>query len=214
MKDNVRIRVWRKGNLGEERSAHNVWVDRGREYLARLVTLSSFGPDTPAETARLRYMGFGIGGALQSRLDLSSAAPMTTAYPAGEDPNATSGYTYRSSYSIDPPITTLERPVRVSGGESPYSAADPADVWMVQPPNFFTTHLSPYEATCHATLDGATEVAYGTLSEVPLSEAGLFTDETGVDVNTPFSPLVAYVNFGTIVVDPLTRLEFIWSVKF
>jgi hypothetical protein len=52
---------------------------------------------------------------------------------------------------------------------------------------------------------------------VPLTEAGLHTDEAAVLPTAgtlPFNPVMAYVSFDTILVTPNTVVEFIWSVKF
>lgn len=215
MSDNVLIKVSRGGELVETRRGHNVWVDRGRAYLARMIALSSVVPEVPEETARLRYVGLGIGGFSQSQPGIANSPPFSVAYPAGADPNATSGSTYRSDFSVNPPISTLERPVRISGGSNPYATAAGTDVWLVDTPSFFVTHLSLTEVTVHAIIDGpGGDVAYGSFTQVPLSEVALFTDEGSTDVNTPFSPLVAYFNFATILFEATTTLEFVWSVKF
>jgi hypothetical protein len=46
---------------GTRREGKNVWTLAGREYLARLMSYSSFGPDVAAREDRVRYIGFGIG---------------------------------------------------------------------------------------------------------------------------------------------------------
>lgn len=211
--NNVELLIYRHGRLEGARSAHNVWVDRGREYLAGLVHLTSFGPDTPERNDRIRYVGVGIGGQ-HTDFGLSSAAPLDTSYPVGADPHGTAGNAYREDYPVDPLITTLERPVRISGGSTAYPGAG-SDVWLVDTPNFFVTHISTTELTVHAVIDGAAgDVVYAPFTQMPLSEAGLFTDQAGIDVNTPFNPLVAYVTFGTILLNSSVTLEIIWSVRF
>lgn len=215
---NVEIRVFRHGKLDEVRKGHNVWVERGRQYLAEQVSLTSFGPDVPERDDHLRYLGVGIGGQFSDAS--ANVPPLSTGYPGGSDPFGTSGNEYREDFPVImsggsyQPISTLERPVRISGGSTPYPGAG-GDVWLVDTPNFFVTHPTTTELAVHARIDGtAGDVAYAPFTDVPLTEAGLFTDEAGVGINTDFSPLVAYITFGTIFINSSVVLEFIWSVKF
>lgn len=210
---NVEIRVSRRGRLEAVHRTHNVWVDRGREYLASMVGYDSFDPDLPEASNRVRYFGVGIGGQF-SNVGIANVPPLSTSYPPGSDPNATSGNEYREDFPVNPLVTTLERPVRISGGSTAYPGSV-SDVWLVDTPNFFVTHLTTTELTVHAIIDGAAgDLVYAPFTVMPLSEAGLFTDEPSVSINTPYSPLVAYVTFGTILFDSDTLLEFIWSVRF
>jgi hypothetical protein len=210
---NVTINVYRYGILMGRREGHNVWVDRGRQYLAELVGYQDSTP-TPERSDRLRFMGLGIGSEQQTRPDLADAAPLSTSYPAGFDPNATNGHEYRKSFPIDPPISTLERPVRITGGSNPYATAAPTDVWLIDDPDFFFTHQSLYEATVHGIVDCTTQLIYSPFTAMPLSEVGLFTDEVTVGKNIPYSTLVGYYSFDTILVDSTNVLEFIWRVRF
>jgi hypothetical protein len=214
--NNVFINVFEDGRLIEQYEGHNVWVDRGRQYLAEMAGYTEYTVPTPERSERVRYMGLGIGGDKQNRLDLANAAPIVTAYPAGFDPLATTGNTYRKEYPIDPFITSLERPIRITGGTNPYASAAPTDEWLLDDPNLFFTHLSLYELTVHGFINcGAGEVIYGPWSEMPLSEMALFTDETGiVDKNIPYSLAVAYFSFDTILLNSKSVLEFIWRVRF
>jgi hypothetical protein len=122
-------------------------VDRGRAYLAEIAS--------DANDARVKYIGFGIGGNRQAHAIVS---PLSDAYPAGFDPQATAGNAYRKEYPIDPLIETLERPVRISGGSLPYNwPPDPGDVWLVQPPPpSFTTTFTP--STPAETTEGSVDL--------------------------------------------------------
>jgi hypothetical protein len=44
---------------GTRREGKNIWTLTGREYLARLMSYSSYSPLTPARNDRIRYIGFG-----------------------------------------------------------------------------------------------------------------------------------------------------------
>lgn len=224
MRSNVHITIRERGKLIGRREGHNVWVDRGRQYLAESIALTSFGPDVAERTDRLRYFGAGIGGNRQVGIPI---AAVDTAYPAGSDPFTTTGKEYSKSFpfihDIGPPLshsplTTLERPVRITGGSNPYGSAVVGDRWLVDTPDFFTSHLTLTEATVHAVIDGTGgDIAYGGFTDVPLSEAGLFMDEAGVDPTdgtVPFKPLMAYITFDTITLNSSLQLEFIWSVRF
>ncbi len=199
VRQNLRLTLRERGKIAVRREGHNIWVDLGREYLASLISLTSYGPDTPERNDRIKYMGLGIGGTRQVAPTVANAAPLVSAYPG------TNGQTDQ-----DPGVTTLERPVRISGTTTtpPYNAGD---VWLgaVQAP---AIHTVPTEATFRR-LFGQTEVSYSTFTTVPLSEIGLFTaaaSPTGVPNNT----LVAYDTFDTISKTGAFELEVEWTVRF
>jgi len=134
---------------------------------------------------------------------------------------------YRKDFPPSPEIQTLELPVRKSGGSLGYG--DPllpaTDVWLFSPPDVYFTHQTSQSVTAHCFIDASTDVVYAPFTQMPLTEAGLYTDgvhnaggatpsDVAVDVNKPYSPLVAYVNFDTILLDSNSTVEFIWSVRF
>ena len=213
MISNVRIEVRERGKLMEVREGHNIMTDNGREWLAGLIGLSAMGPDTPERSDRLRYMSVGIGGVLQGNIGLSLSSPLVDTYPAGDDPNSTTGNEYNDLFPVAPPISTLERPVKLSGSTNPYATAPGSDVWLIDTPNFFITHLSTREATVHGRLEASDLILAG-FSQVPLSEVALHTDQAGVGLDTPYSPAVGYFSFATITKTASSVLEFIWSVRF
>ncbi len=217
--NNVLIKVYESDVLVDVRELHNVWVGQGRVYLANMLGYTSHGPDVPEETARLSYLGVGIGGKYQGELGAVGMAPLSVSYPAdgdGQRPGTTTdGNQYDHENSQWVPITTLERPVRISGGSNPYGTAAGGDVWLVEPPNLFTTHMSLYDVTVHAVVDGsAGDVSYAPFGVMPVSEAALFVNQAGLTVNDVYPPLVAYAAFGTIPLGPSSRVEFIWSIRF
>ena len=230
MRDNVLINIRERGKLVGTRVGHNVWIDRGRQYLAEMIGYRLLGPDTPERNERLRYMQVGIGGNKQSRYDLFGSlpampspkltyyapSPLAYSYPPGYDPNATTGNQYNMSYPINPLISTLERPVRLLGTDTPYPG-DPGDkdYWLVDTPKLFHTHTALSELTTHAIVSGSDgDTLYGFFTEMPLSEAGLVIDEAGTGMHVAYNPVVAYFTFDTILLTADLELELIWSVRF
>jgi hypothetical protein len=220
VKNNVFITHRQNGKVVDRREGHNVVVDLGRQYLAEMLGFTSQDPDVVERSDRVKYMGFGVGGSQQSNPAVS-AAPFSTTYPAGSDPNTTTGTEHDHLFpskplgSVGGVIMTLERPVRIAGGSASYPG-DPGDQWLstAQSPYFITTHPSLIETRFHAFFDAsAGDFLYGPYSSMPLSEAGLFTS-AATALGVPFNQLVAYHNFATIVLSPQSELEVIWDVRF
>lgn len=207
----VDIALKKNGEVLETRHGNNVWVGYGREYLSKLIALSSIAPDVPYDDRRVSHMGFGIGSVLQQEMILVSTPPLSTAYPGTN--------TYKKEYPLAPLIETLERPVRISGGSTPYPGA-PSDVWLKEPPppsfqTIFpggTTGEVVFRALLDGTTAGANDIVYTPFTYMPLSEVGLFLDDA--DVNAPFGSLVAYFSFVTIPFAVETQLEVSWKVRF
>lgn len=237
MEANVFITLRKDGRVIDYREGHNVWLDLGRTYLATLISDVSF-----LEDRRVKYMGLGIGGVKQAQLAIANSPPWSTSYPPGFDPNATTGNEYNSEYPVDPLISTLERPIRISGGSSAYPGAV-GDKWLLGPPplEFNTSRggdtgvltnpaeppYTPGDASFAAGADtGAVifsgvidtnvgDVLYPPFIEMPLSEVGLFLNsasQTGSDYN--IGHMVAYFSFVTIPLVPTSILEVVWQVGF
>jgi hypothetical protein len=208
--------------LVEERCVHNVWTDIGRIYLAYMV--GEVGPamsPMTERTDRIKYLGLGVGGVYQDPSSLIS--PVVDAYPVGYAERrwppdyaydgGTTGDEYDQLDPTSPRIRTLERPVRRTGALSPYPGAA-SDRWYVEPPNLYVTHLTLQETTIHALVDAtAGDYIIGALTTLPVTEAGLFTSLVSPS-GIAYQQLVAYVNFGTIVLSASSKLEFIWRVRF
>jgi hypothetical protein len=225
VRTNVRIEVRERGKLMGTREVHNVWVDRGREYLASMLAYASSGPDVAERNDRVRYMSVGIGSNRQGFGGVADVPPISTQYPSGSDPLGTNGHQYDESFPYiwdgvgdHNTITTLERPAKFTGNANTYGV-DGNDRWLIDDPYFFTAHLTLTEITLHGVITGSfNQVAHVTHRPlVPITEAGLHTDEAAVlplNGTLPFNPLMAYVSFDTILVTTDIVVEFIWSVKF
>lgn len=190
-------------------TAHNAWSYYGRDYLARVVALQTLGTvDVPQVDKRIRYLGLGMGG---TGGPLGLPADVAQEYPAGGDPNATSGREYNCRDMVNPPVATLERPVRRAGSRLPYGSAPQSDVWLFD--DIETRFLDTQSVTFSFVVDcEAGDVVYGGRGPTPISEAGLF--HAGASVNNPFNMLVAYVNFGTLYLLEDSVLTLSWTVRF
>lgn len=220
MRDNVLILHRQRGKIVESRQGHNVLVDEGREWLASLICLTSQGPDVPEEIRRVKYMGFGIGGNLQVDPG-ADIAPLSVSYPAGSDPNITTGKEHDDDFptkalgTVGGIIETLERPVRITGGSTTYPGAG-GDRWLSDPAthNFIMTHPTVTSTRFHTWFDAsAGDFIYGSFTSMPLSEAGLFLSDAS-DTGSPFETLIAYHSFVPIILSSVSELEVIWDVNF
>src|SRR3989304_10588237 len=109
VKSNLITPARERGKIVARREGHNIWLDLGREYLAQLIAFASFGPDTPVRNDRIKYFGVGIGGTQQLALPTANSAPISPPYTGNN-----------AQDDVTPTVTTLERPVRISGSTSAY----------------------------------------------------------------------------------------------
>lgn len=226
MRYNVHIVGRKNGKVIAEHHGHNIWVSSGRSHLARLLTYLNIVTEAPVDGNRIKYMGFGIGGILQSQLGISDAAPYSADYPAGADPNATTGHEYRTDRPYDPPISTLERPVRISAAP---------DVWLkrldIGASFDSVTTAGPATAFSVAVQRCIIDATAGEMvfapydvDGMPLSEIGLFhagaSPLSQFNVATPIPPdtrtgtMIAYHTFDTMLIVPGSVFEFTWRVEF
>jgi len=236
MKPNVRVLTRVRGKITQVREVHNTWTAYGRQYLAEVAALGSYGPDTPVRSDRLKYIGFGIGGKGQNQLGMANSPPWSVMYPAGADPNATTGNQYDDDFPIDPPIGTLERPVNIVGGgfgSSAYAFGpipgwispvfDKSTTTIVQPfshPEPTTVRFfAQFRQLVGTNLFGANTYFINNpwtgpndIVQMPLSEAGLFL--SSANLFNAFEPVVAYVTFPTVQITIDTDLEIEWDVRF
>ena len=226
MRYNVHIVGKKNGKIIAEHRGHNVWVDHGRSHLARLLAYQDIALEVPLEDNRVKYMSFGIGGILQSQLGISGVGDYAMDYPAAQDPNLTTGHEYRTDRPYDPPISTLERPVRITAGP---------DVWLkrLDIGASFDTVVTAGPGTAFAvavqrciidaTAGEMVFAPYDTFG-MPISEIGLF--HAGSDPTSQFNSVVpappdnrlgtmiAYHTFDTMLIVPGSVFEFTWKVEF
>lgn len=197
VKQNLKITARERGKIVARREGHNIFLNLGREWLARLVSYASLSPLTPEEDHRIRYMGFGVGGTRQVALSVANSAPIVTAYPGTNLQTDT-----------DPSIHILERPVRISGSTSTYPGLA-GDIWLgaCQVP---VVHGTPHETT-FIRLFTQTEVSYSSFLTVPLSEVMLFTNSA--DIGSYINTGVAYDTFDTLSKTMAFELLVEWTLR-
>jgi hypothetical protein len=198
VRSNLVLTLRERGKKVTQVVGHNIWLNLGREFIVQLISYSAFGPDTAYRNDRIKFMGVGIGGNKQIAPAIANNTPISTAYPG------TNTYV-----DTDATITSLERPVRVTGGSSGPPYSNPSDVWLgrIQAPPTFP---SATEVTYRRVFSQA-EISYSPFDVVPLSEIGLFTSAANPSIynNSP----VAYDTFPTIAVTTAFDLEVAWTIR-
>lgn len=196
VRSNLELTMRERGKIVDRRVGHNIWLNTGREYLARLIAFQSFGPDVPEEDQRVKYMGLGIGGTQQ--LVSPIPAPVGTTYTGTN-----------SQVDTDPTLTVLERPVRISGSDTAYPGIA-GDEWVgqIQAPAGHPVATQ----TVFRRVFTQTEVSYAPFLSVPLSEVGLFL--SGADPENYQNTMIAYDTFDTISKTTAFELEVVWTIRF
>lgn len=208
VQQNVILTMRERGKIVDRREGHNIFVDTGREWIAKLIAYLSFSPDIFEDDHRIRYMGFGIGGRSQVAPTVADSSPIG----GSGDPYEAGSYAGVGGYNqsdLDPTVFSVERPVRVSGSSTNYPGIA-GDKWIEQiqaPP----VHGTATETTFRRLFTQA-EISYFPFTSVPLSEVGLFTD--AADPVNPLNVLVAYDTFDTISKTGAFDLEVVWTFRF
>jgi hypothetical protein len=207
VRDNLTIIAREQGRIVDRRSYHNIWLDRGRQYLSEIMEATLFNPFTNKRNDRPLYIGLGIGGTGQS--SATQVPPLVGPYPGTNNQS-----------NQDPTITQLERPVRITGGTTTYPGAG-GDLWLNDPPATFGPphyHFASNEVTYQVNYSGpGGHIVYGIFTQMPLSEVALFTDESAVvplGSDPRSNPPMAYRTFPTVLMTPATELEIRWTVRF
>jgi hypothetical protein len=218
-KTNVRIIARERGKIVRSkcREVHNVWVNVGREYLAKVISpLAGFAGHV--NDSVVRWIGVGIGGDSQLVSDIAGTYPTLDAHYPGQE-------TFDDTQIT---IPYMERPVKVTGTAG-VGTSD--GIWgseVTAPPTFGGSPISKVEFD---TLFSTTDLQLGgAYPSVPLSEAGLILSgetisRTSEEVyDYPASPahintstrqkVVAYNTFDTITKTNSVSLEIHWEIQF
>lgn len=208
VKQNLHIVARERGKIVARRDGHNIFVDLGREWLSQLISYQSYNPDVAQRDDRVRYMGFGIGGTRQLALATANSTPLGGPGDPYQAYSAT-GVGGNTQTDLDRTVTTLERPVRISGGSTNYPGVS-GDVWIgnIQAP---VQHADALSAT-FSRLFLSTEINYLPFASVPLSEVGLFTSQS--NPNFYLNTLIAYDTFDTLSKTSALSLEVDWTFSF
>jgi hypothetical protein len=196
VKQNLVITARERGKIVARREGHNIFLNLGREWIANLIGYQTLNPDVPQETNRIRYIGLGIGGTRQIAPAVANAAPITPDYAGTNNQTDT-----------DPTVTTLERPVRLSGGTGTPQAGDEWVGEIQAPPDHPLASQSVFTRVFTQI-----EISYAPYITVPLCEAGLYTAAADPEfyLNNP----VAYDTFDTISKTSAVELEVEWTIRF
>lgn len=208
VKTNLIIVARERGKIVQRSETHNIFLDLGREWLSRLIAYNTYSPDTYQRNDRVRYIGFGIGGIRQVAPILADASPIGGPGDPYEASSA-AGIGSNIQTDVDRSVTTIERPVRVTGSTSGYPGTG-GDIWIgqIQAP---VEHATGTSATFRRVFTQQ-EISYTPFTSVPLSEAMLFTSsaDPGFYLNTG----IAYDCFDTISKTSAISLEVEWTFNF
>jgi hypothetical protein len=219
MRSNLRLTMRERGKIVGRREGHNIFVDFGREYLAKLISYSSYTgvpayTGVPEENSRIEFISLGIGGEKQTNTALADT--ITDYGPVGG--------IFQTDTS--PVQLYMERHVRVSWlgaiPVAPNTGTSIDELWFgrVDP---IVSHPSPTETMfvrvfSEVEINGPT--AYYPL--MPISEMGLHTagvlSPGGVHrsslVGASRNPYIAYDVFETITKTNAISIEINWTLKF
>lgn len=204
------------------RHEHNIWVNLGREYLARVVAPNNALTDHNVETGPssrefIKYMGVGIGGDTQTHPS-AYIAPLSTDYPPADISGAPGGPGNQFS-DEDLTVAYLERPVKIN--ETTYQWLE-----MVATPVVFLNSSKTLRLDHLFTVTDINTARTPNYTIVPLSEVGLFLQTQNPDASNVYDPgapnyvgagrqrLVAYNTFEAIPKTVSFSLEIRWELRF
>lgn len=199
VESNVRISLFdQHGRLKDVRESHNVLVNNGAAWLARLASSAAYpaGDPTPNTYDRIKYIGLGCGGALQTTPNFLATQSALVTVKALEDPVPYKkiGVDKYWLKTVDPQVLT----------PTYFPAATRVRFIL----DVLESDLSFALNTTFATKDVATEV--------PISEAGLYLSSAVPTTANPIGEngLIAYDVFAPITVTPNNRIRIEWELRF
>lgn len=202
---NVTVKLKKDGKVIDKRVSHNVFTNVGRAWLVQLFGSSAYSedPPTPHNTAKIMYVGFGCGGALQTE----------AGYLRGQQELVT--------------VQALQDPVSIAAVGDGFQYLKVLDNQTVTtahfPGNFrtlFTCDLAESEISFSGSYTRGSNVNVGT--NVPVSEAGLYLSTAGAyytadpeDGSDPLidNYLVCYDTFSPVWVTPGVTLSIEWELR-
>ena len=207
-KFNVKINIYEGGRLMDQRLSHNVVTNTGRSWLSRIVGASNYAtnPPLPHRTEKIKYIGLGCGGALQTDTRFPKTQTELVTVTALEDP---------VPYSFNP-VGTVSTYLKQVDNQVASSS--------VYFPGTFRTRFVVDVAEAEISFTGNETAVSGEVvgTSVPVSEAGLYlssatpTWDGGAVGEDPSGPneLVCYNIFEPIVVTPNVVLRLEWEIRF
>ncbi len=218
LESNVIVRLVNPFTGAEEdrRESHNVWINQGRSWIRDLCAVSAFPTDdglgdhnltdnsgdqdqdilsvmggATKKTYKPRYIGIGIGGALQ------------TITPPGV-----------GAQIEEVSVTKMEYPMKVTSSiwlKQILPQPDKSD------PQFYPTTPS-HSLRLRAIFD-ETDISFLTQEDgfgldVPISEVGLFTSESASQTKPDNTGMIAYNTFSPISKTPNFVLEISWELRY
>ena len=201
---NVRISALRDGKVVDRRESHNVLTNTGRAWLATLVGASAYPTPypTPHTPDRVKYLGLGCGGSLQT------------------------GNNFLKFQSATVDVTDLEDAVPFRAGSNGTNHY----LKQVAPQAFNSIYFpSPYR-TRFITEIAENEVSYiGSATagsnqvvdtSVPISEAGLYLSSAqNGGLVTPagartIGSMICYDTFSPLIITPNVMIRIEWELRF
>lgn len=209
---NVRVETYDKttGLLVNQRQSHNVVTNAGRSWLAKIVGSDDYAqePPHPHLTEKIKYIGFGCGGALQTDNNFVNNQAELVTVTALEDPTPVSaqGSVFQYLKQVD--------------NQTSSSIYFPGDYRTR-----FICDILESELSFVGSVTRISNVQVGTA--VPVSEVGLYLSSAKVTFDPSQDPaivtqadpaqpnnLVAYNIFEPIVVTPNVLLRVEWELRF
>lgn len=202
---NVRISVLRDGKVVEKRESHNVLTNTGRAWLATLVGASAYpvgGDPTPHTPDRIKFMGLGCGGSLQTGANLLKF----------------------QSATVD--VTNLEDAVPFKAGPNNTNyylkQVTPQSINTTFFPTAYRTRFILEIAENEISYAGSTTAGSNQAvnTNVPISEAGLYLSSApSGGLVTPaaaktLGSMVCYDTFSPIVITPNVMVRIEWELRF
>ncbi len=207
---NVAIAVIKDGKLIEERFGHNVFTNTGRDWLSKIIGSDNYSQDPPSphNTDKIKYIGFGCGGALQTDTDFATGQTELVTVTALQDP---------IPISVDFDQRLYLKQVDNQANDSIYFPGE----FRTR----FICDIAEDELSFAGNITRVSNVEVGT--SVPITEAGLYLSSANPrfthDANPPLPDeadpaaenyLVAYNIFDPIHVTPNVILRVEWEIRF